>query len=91
MLMQKNIQIFQRMNYSKNIGSKTKLDKWQNNVIIHGMKRFYVLLAVYLFVVFLIGAIVLFGVVGLSGNDMQDHCLDMGFGYNAETNECITE
>jgi hypothetical protein len=55
------------------------------------MKRFYVLLAVYLFVVSLIGAIVLLGIAGLSGNDMQDHCLDMGFGYNAETNECITE
>ena len=79
------------MNYCKNIGSKTKLDKWQNNVIIHGMKRFYVLLIVYLFVVFLIGAIVLLGIAGLSGNDKQDHCLDMGFGYNAETNECITE
>lgn len=79
------------MNYCKNIGSKTKLDKWQNNVIIHGMKRFYVLLIVYLFVVFLIGAIVLLGIAGLSGNDKQDYCLDRGFSYNTEINECITE
>ena len=55
------------------------------------MKRFYALLIVYLIVMFLIGAIVLFGVVGLSGNDKQDYCLDRGGSYNTETNECITE
>lgn len=77
------------MNYCKNIGSKTKLDKLQNNVIIHSMKKYYRILTVYLFVMFLIGVVVFAGIILMSGEDVAFECIERGGHYDTTTEQCI--
>ena len=77
------------MNCYKSIGSKTKLDKLQNNVIIHSMQKYYRILTVYLFVMFLIGVVVFAGVILISGEDAAFMCIEQGGHYDTTTEQCI--
>lgn len=53
------------------------------------MKKYYRILTVYLFVMFLIGVVVFAGVILMSGEDVAFDCIEQGGHYDTTTEQCI--